>query len=345
MVAYYMIGGPYSILMGSNVRMDLFYGEWSLRRKAAVDAVTVFFLIFYLGVMLYGALGSIAYSLGYWGSEPLNFFAGLVSGSEEIGRLERSSTAWRPYLWPIKIIMLIGLFLMLLQALSELFKDISRPCRAHYTSGEGMNQEHIALFMFASMMLMLFSGQRVFGAIGAISAIAAIALWGTGGQDIPFSATLKLMKWYPLLTLPMFIFMGYVLSESRLADDLYRMFHVWFGKVSGGLAIGTIGLMVLVSAMNGLSVAGMAIWRYHSIAGIVAAWVRQSDGDWSYTGRFKSWYFGSTICCSGTLRYDRTTTCWPALAGWYHSWINDGNHVHYLYLDSMPHQSSARACA
>jgi len=122
-----------------------------------------------------------------------------------------------------------------------------------------MSQEHIALFMFASMMLMLFTGQRVFGAIGAIAAIAVLALYGTGGGDIPFSAAMKLMKWYPLLTLPMFIFMGYVLSESRLADDLYRMFHVWFGNMPGGLAMGTIGLMVLISAMNGLSVAGMAI--------------------------------------------------------------------------------------
>ena len=122
-----------------------------------------------------------------------------------------------------------------------------------------MSQEHIAIFMFASMMLMLLTGQRVFGAIGAIAAIAALALWGTGGSDIPFAAAMKVMKWYPLLTLPMFIFMGYVLSESGLADDLYRMFHVWFGNTSGGLAMGTIGLMVLVSAMNGLSVAGMAI--------------------------------------------------------------------------------------
>ncbi|WP_171098210.1 TRAP transporter large permease subunit [Ruegeria sp. HKCCD7255] len=122
-----------------------------------------------------------------------------------------------------------------------------------------MSQDYIAIFMFASMMLMLFTGQRVFGAIGAVATIAALALWGTGGQDITFSAAMKLMKWYPLLTLPMFIFMGYVLSESRLADDLYRMFHVWMGPVNGGLAIGTIGLMVLVSAMNGLSVAGMAI--------------------------------------------------------------------------------------
>ena len=122
-----------------------------------------------------------------------------------------------------------------------------------------MSYELIALLMFSSMMLLLFTGQRVFGAIGAVAAVAALTLWGTGGSDIPFSSAMKLMKWYPLLTLPMFIFMGYILSESKIADDLYKMFHVWMGGLHGGLAIGTIGLMVLVSAMNGLSVAGMAI--------------------------------------------------------------------------------------
>ena len=122
-----------------------------------------------------------------------------------------------------------------------------------------MSYELIAILMFSTMMLMLITGQRVFGAIGFVAVAAALLLWGTGGSDIGFSAAMKLMKWYPLLTLPMFIFMGYVLSESRIADDLYRMFHVWMGPVRGGLALGTIGLMVLVSAMNGLSVAGMAI--------------------------------------------------------------------------------------
>ena len=126
MVAYYMLGGPYALLSGGHVRMDLFYGDWSLRRKATIDTVTVLFLIFYLGILLYGALGSTAYSLGYWGKAPLEFFAGLITGSEEIGRMERSSTAWRPYVWPIKAIMIIGLILMLLQALSELIKDIAR---------------------------------------------------------------------------------------------------------------------------------------------------------------------------------------------------------------------------
>jgi tripartite ATP-independent transporter DctM subunit len=122
-----------------------------------------------------------------------------------------------------------------------------------------MSYEMIALLMFSSMMVMLLTGQRVFGAIGFVAVVAALALWGDGGSEMAFSAAMKLMKWYPLLTLPLFIYMGYMLSESRIADDLYRMFHVWFGPVRGGLAIGTIGLMVVISAMNGLSVAGMAI--------------------------------------------------------------------------------------
>ncbi|MBV1925553.1 MAG: C4-dicarboxylate ABC transporter, partial [Rhodobacteraceae bacterium] len=66
-----------------------------------------------------------------------------------------------------------------------------------------MPYEMIAILMFSSMMLMLLTGQRVFGAIGFVGAFAGVMLWGTGGVDIPFAAAMKLMKWYPLLTLPM----------------------------------------------------------------------------------------------------------------------------------------------
>ena len=123
-----------------------------------------------------------------------------------------------------------------------------------------MATEWIALLMFSTMLVLMLTGQRMFGVIGFVAVVAALALWGDrGGFDIAYSQAFKVMNWFPLITLPMFIFMGFVLAESRLADDLYRMFHVWFGPVPGGLAIGTIILMVLISAMNGLSVAGMAI--------------------------------------------------------------------------------------
>lgn len=122
-----------------------------------------------------------------------------------------------------------------------------------------MSYEMIALLMFASMMVLMITGQRVFAVIGFVGAAAALLLWGDGGSQMAFSAAMKLMKWYPLLTLPLFVYMGYMLSESGIAEDLYEMVHVWMGPLAGGLAIGTILLMVVISAINGLSVAGMAI--------------------------------------------------------------------------------------
>ncbi|MCL7940407.1 TRAP transporter large permease subunit [Halomonas sp. ATCH28] len=122
-----------------------------------------------------------------------------------------------------------------------------------------MTYQTIAALMFSTMMLLLLTGQRVFGVIGFVGAASALLLWGDGGIEMPFTAAIQLMNWYPLLTLPLFIFMGYMLSESGIAGELYEMFHVWMGSLKGGLAVGTIGLMVVISAMNGLSVAGMAI--------------------------------------------------------------------------------------
>ncbi|QHQ35298.1 TRAP transporter small permease subunit [Algicella marina] len=135
MVAYYMLGGPYAMQMGSNVRMDLFYGDWSLRRKAWVDAFTIFFLIFYLVILLWGGISSTAYSLGHFQGEPFTFFANIVGAfftggptavGEVTGHMETGTSAWRPYIWPIKLIMCMGIFLMLLQAFSEFFKDVLR---------------------------------------------------------------------------------------------------------------------------------------------------------------------------------------------------------------------------
>jgi len=135
MVAYYILGGPYSLQQGANVRMDLFYGSWTPRTKAWVDAFTVFFLLFYLVILFLGGVESTAYWLGYFGMEPFAFFRDLFvtlvtegagAAIELFGHMERSPTAWRPYLWPIKTVLMIGIVMMILQALAELVRDLFR---------------------------------------------------------------------------------------------------------------------------------------------------------------------------------------------------------------------------
>ena len=105
MVAYFLLGGAYSMQLNNHVRMDLLYGMWSPKTKAWVDVFTVFFLLTYLGVLLYGAFNSTTYSLQYQ---------------------DRAPTAWRPYMWPIKSVMFIGILMMLLQTVSEFFKDVAK---------------------------------------------------------------------------------------------------------------------------------------------------------------------------------------------------------------------------
>lgn len=102
--AYYLLGGAYSLQLNAHVRMDLFYSRWSPRQKAAVDAFTILFVIFYLGVLFYGGWSSTDYAITY---------------------KQKNYTSWAPLLWPVKVIMTVGIFLMLLQTISTFFKDLA----------------------------------------------------------------------------------------------------------------------------------------------------------------------------------------------------------------------------
>ena len=105
MAAYYLLGGGYSMQLESHVRMDLLYGNWSSRKKGFADSITAFCIVFYLSLLLYGAFSSTEYAL-YYG--------------------EKSYSSWAPYMAPIKIIMVFGIILMLLQAIAMFFRDLAR---------------------------------------------------------------------------------------------------------------------------------------------------------------------------------------------------------------------------
>jgi len=105
MAAYYLLGGGYSMQLGSHVRMDLLYGQWSPKRQAFTDSITAFCLIFYLIILLYGGISSTQYAIEYG---------------------QKNYSVWAPPMAPIKVVMTFGIFLMLLQAISIFFKDLAR---------------------------------------------------------------------------------------------------------------------------------------------------------------------------------------------------------------------------
>lgn len=102
--AYYLLGGAYSMQLDAHVRMDLFYGAMKPRTRAITDSFTIVFVIFYLAVLFWGGVSSTEYSIVY---------------------NQKNYTAWAPVLWPVKIVMTFGIFLMLLQTVSQFFKDVA----------------------------------------------------------------------------------------------------------------------------------------------------------------------------------------------------------------------------
>ncbi len=102
--AYYLLGGAYSMQLNGHVRMDLIYGRLSPRNRAITDAFTILCVIFYLTVLFIGGISATKYAIVY---------------------KQTNYSAWAPLLWPIKVIMTIGIFLMLLQTISSFFKDIA----------------------------------------------------------------------------------------------------------------------------------------------------------------------------------------------------------------------------
>jgi TRAP-type mannitol/chloroaromatic compound transport system permease small subunit len=102
--AYYLLGGAYSMQLDGHVRMDLIYGRLSPRKRATTDAFTIVCVIFYLIVLFIGGISSTNYAIVY---------------------KQQNYSAWAPLLWPIKVVMTVGIFLMLLQTISSFFKDVA----------------------------------------------------------------------------------------------------------------------------------------------------------------------------------------------------------------------------
>lgn len=104
LVAYYFMGGPFTLKNGEHVRMDLWYSTLSERGKAKVELATLWMLILYLVVLFIGSISSLEYA---------------------IATNERRFSIWNPSVIPIKSLLVVCLFLMLLQSFSLVFKKIA----------------------------------------------------------------------------------------------------------------------------------------------------------------------------------------------------------------------------
>jgi len=127
-----------------------------------------------------------------------------------------------------------------------------------------MSIELLTLLFFASLLVFLALGLPLSFVLGGVSVIFIYATWGPQAFYMVAAQTWGAMNKFTLVAIPLFIFMAMILEKSGTANDLYEMMYLWFGPVRGGLAIGTVVICAIFSAMCGIS--GAAVVSMGTIA-------------------------------------------------------------------------------
>ena len=103
--AAFLLAAAYTLKQNEHIRIDIVYGIWSRRTQHWIDLLGhMFFLMPFVLLMLY-------YFVPYFA---LSFRTGEVS-----------SSAGGLVIWPAKLLLLVGFFLLALQGVSEIIKKIA----------------------------------------------------------------------------------------------------------------------------------------------------------------------------------------------------------------------------
>ncbi len=109
------------------------------------------------------------------------------------------------------------------------------------------------VLLFGSLLLLLLLGLPLAFTFGGVAIVFTFLLWGPQSLSlIPLTAYEDVTN-YILLAVPLFVFMANILEHSGIAENLYEMMYRWMGRLSGGLAIGTVVICAIFAAMAGIS--------------------------------------------------------------------------------------------
>lgn len=151
-----------------------------------------------------------------------------------------------------------------------------------------MSPNTILLIMFSGLTLLMLSGLPIAFVLGGLSLILTVTLWNPESVIIIVLQVFDTMRSEALLGIPLYILMAGILQRSGVIEDLYSAMELWFGRLRGGLAIGTVFISVVMAAMTG--VVGAAVTAMGVLA--LPEMLKRKYDPALATG---------TICASGTL--------------------------------------------
>lgn len=304
----FMAAAGYGLMRGVHIRADFLYRFWSDKTQATVDATL--YLFFFIPSMIFFTIVSTEF---WW----------LAYSTGETMQID---SAWGPLLWPARLAMPIGAFLLTIQGIPEIFRAFHKMGKererwfvralpiyllaliwlilAIFTpdmvpGGEwftnlmsarpNLDKPTIGLIMLAAMLFVIFIGFPI--AFTLIFLAFVFGIWGSNFKLTTLLMTLNTnstMLNDQLMAVPLFVLMGIVMEAAGLMERLFASIQMIMSRVRGALFIAVLIVSTIFAAATGIVGASV------TLLGIMAGATMSRSG---YDVRLAA----GTITAGGTL--------------------------------------------
>jgi len=120
-----------------------------------------------------------------------------------------------------------------------------------------MGIELLTAVLLCCILISFALGAQVGLALGGIAMAVGYMTWGEGIFNV-IPTTLEATYFsFILLAIPLYIYMGQLLTKSGIGDAMFNFSQMLIGRVRGSLAISVIGVCSMIGAMVGIIGAGI----------------------------------------------------------------------------------------
>jgi TRAP-type mannitol/chloroaromatic compound transport system permease large subunit/TRAP-type mannitol/chloroaromatic compound transport system permease small subunit len=268
----FMAAAGYGLMRGVHIRADFLYRFWSNKTQATVDATL--YLLFFIPSMIFFTIVSAKF---WW----------LAYSTGETMQVD---SAWGPLLWPARIAMPLGAFLLTLQGIPEIFRAFHKmgkarerwfvrllpiyliallwlilavftpdivPGGAWFTdlmsARPSLDKPIIGLIMLGAMLFVIFIGFPI--AFTLIFLAFVFGIWGANFKLTTLLMTLNTnstMLNDQLMAVPLFVLMGIVMEAAGLMERLFASIQMIMSRVRGALFIAVLIVSTIFAAATGI---------------------------------------------------------------------------------------------
>mgnify|MGYP000697885297 FL=1 len=268
----FMAAAGYGLMRGVHIRADFLYRSWSAKTQATVDA-TLYLLFFMPSMIFFTVIASDFWWLAFSRGETMQV-----------------DSAWGPLLWPARLAMPIGAFLLTLQGLPEIFRAFHKMGKERerlfvralpvyvialiwlilavfhpsivpggesfsdlMSARSNMDKATIGLIMLGAMLFVIFIGFPI--AFTLIFLAFVFGIWGANFKLTTLLMTLNTnstMLNDQLMAVPLFVLMGIVMEAAGLMDRLFASIQMMMSRVRGSLFIAVLIVSTIFAAATGI---------------------------------------------------------------------------------------------